>query len=500
MSGMDRHLSPAARHRILAAVCALVVGLLGALLGPRTPHLSADATGDQELAARVRALLPDDAGFRSLHVTLITPEGVTHAGLGSTDGLVPGADTRFDLASITKLFTAQLLFDSIARGEVKLGDEVSKHLPELAGSEAGTLTLDELSRHQGGIPSEPFDGPEGEYRFLLWPDCGHRSLTEFLDTAAMVQLAGRGAYAYSNEGVVLLGLALTRAAQYDSWEQLTAERLLRPLGMDHTSFASTTLAELPEQRLRGGLDNGHRLAPLLDPVEVLAGGGTWTTAADMATFAQAVISGDVPGRQGPLLAPASGESPAGSLVKHLWEMRSLGGAQVYGHGGMHLYSVTQLLIDPVAGRGVIVVANTTKDITGLAEALFTEAADPLPRPRGWSDNPAQLLPYGGVFAFFVVWSSWRWAKLRSRLAIVIRAVDLASWAAITAALGPWALLPGWLWALCAGMAAYAVVRSLQHWPGVSSLPPCRRWYFGLRLPLCLAWAALAALLLLPKWG
>lgn len=56
------------------------------------------------------------------------------------------------------------------------------------------------------------------------------------------------------------------------------------------------------------------------------------------------------------------------------------------------------------------------------------------------------------------------------------------------------------WAVCTALAAYAVARSLQRWPKLSSLPPRHRWYFWLRLPLCLAWAALATLLLLPKWG
>ena len=48
--------------RGVALLVAVAAAVLAVVAGPRTPHIDGNTSGDADLAARVRSLLPDDAG------------------------------------------------------------------------------------------------------------------------------------------------------------------------------------------------------------------------------------------------------------------------------------------------------------------------------------------------------------------------------------------------------------------------------------------------------
>src|SRR3712207_3855807 len=78
---------------------------------------------------------------------LLTPDGA------ATEG---DADARFEIGSITKVFTGVLLAEASLRGEVALEDPLSRHLPSLGlrwGEREPTLL--ELATHRSGLPNAP---------------------------------------------------------------------------------------------------------------------------------------------------------------------------------------------------------------------------------------------------------------------------------------------------------------------------------------------------------
>src|SRR5712691_1911073 len=116
---------------------------------------------DEEL----RQLLADqiDVQHKSVGmvVGIITPEGrrvVSHGSTSRHDGRPVGGDTAFEIASVTKVFTALLLAEMVERGEVTLADPLAEFLPDdvhVPQRKGRQITLLDLATHTAGLPPQP---------------------------------------------------------------------------------------------------------------------------------------------------------------------------------------------------------------------------------------------------------------------------------------------------------------------------------------------------------
>ena len=71
--------------------------------------------------------------------------------------------TIFDLASLKVMATAPVLVEHATRGAFSLLDPVERHLPEMAGSEAGRTPIHRLLTHTAGfVPDNPLPDYAGE--------------------------------------------------------------------------------------------------------------------------------------------------------------------------------------------------------------------------------------------------------------------------------------------------------------------------------------------------
>lgn len=249
--------SALARARIILGLAVTVLSLAPA---QAVAQQHFPATEDLELMLRY---MVEDGEAPGIALGVLEPDGAvrvaTHGVASDGTPVTPG--TPFPIGEVTMTFTATLLADMVARGEVSLDDRVADYMPEgaavpsLSGYE---MTLGHLATHRSGLPAEP---PAAYDDFLL------EDLYAFLEHYELDWVPGRS-HEISTLGYGLLGHALARAAGMPLHD-LVRERILEPLGMTETGYDPGV-----GSALRGGtglrssaLDMAAYLAANAGPVE-----------------------------------------------------------------------------------------------------------------------------------------------------------------------------------------------------------------------------------------
>ena len=136
-------------------------------------------------------------------------------------------DTIFDMASVSKTFTATLLLKSVERGLLQLGQNVKSLLPEAEHSPVGGVTVRQLATHTSGLPAWK----------ALYQTKAPSALADILSTPLAAEPGTK--YAYSDLGYITLGEILARI-HGKPLSQLVNEYITAPLGMEHTGYNPAT--------------------------------------------------------------------------------------------------------------------------------------------------------------------------------------------------------------------------------------------------------------------
>ena len=199
----------------------------------------------------------------------------TAFGLADLDTRAPlTAATAFNVASMSKQFTAAALFFLIDSGKVHVTDPVRRFIPELPAYADG-ITVADLLHHTSGLRDF---GP------LL--EIAGRS-DESLDISGSLKLLARqtalnfapGAdYEYTNSDYLLVGAIVERVAGM-SLAAFAEEHLFKPLHMTNTQF----FAQMNKLRGRasGYEERGSRYRRISQPLLMSGAGGLFTSVEDL---------------------------------------------------------------------------------------------------------------------------------------------------------------------------------------------------------------------------
>lgn len=144
-------------------------------------------------------------------------------------------ETRYDLASLTKLFTAVLIMQLVEQGELELDVPVAHYLADWSDADRSTVTVRQLLIHTSGLPAV----------LRLWelPDVDAR-VRAVLTAPLEAEPAGR--FCYSCVGYLNLGLLFQAITGYHLGEGVI-DRICRPLGMASTGYRPLADGVVPEQ-------------------------------------------------------------------------------------------------------------------------------------------------------------------------------------------------------------------------------------------------------------
>jgi CubicO group peptidase (beta-lactamase class C family) len=136
-------------------------------------------------------------------------------------------ETVFDIASVSKQFTATALLLQVDAGKLALDDPVSRHLPELPAW-AGTVNVGQLMHQTSGIPD--YVGLLEAQGFSFSDRTTQEQAVRAVAAMPKLTFTPGSQFEYSNSNYLLLGEIVRRISQ-EPLPQFLAEEIFRPLGL-----------------------------------------------------------------------------------------------------------------------------------------------------------------------------------------------------------------------------------------------------------------------------
>lgn len=149
-------------------------------------------------------------------------------------------DTKFDLASMSKMFTSVAVAQLAERGKLSYSEPVGKFLPDYPNKKAAEkVTLHHLLTHTSGVV-DFLD--KKEYQSARHGGGGRfQTMQDWFSFFASDPLSFEPGEKndYSNSNFIILGALIERVTG-QSYFDYVGEHIFRPAGMSHTAFAAAT--------------------------------------------------------------------------------------------------------------------------------------------------------------------------------------------------------------------------------------------------------------------
>ncbi|MDP5150883.1 serine hydrolase domain-containing protein [Rheinheimera baltica] len=307
---------------------------------------------DQYLARWASTTLPGLAVAVVKDGELVYSKGVGLANLEYGIPITP--DTVFEVASISKQFTAFSILLLADEGRLSIDDEITKYLPEL--SDLGhKITLRQLLHHTSGLRQQGV-----LLEIAGWQSDDIATQAQALKLLSMqkdLNFTPGEMFEYSNSGYFLLAEIVSRVSG-QSFAEFTQNRIFKPLGMTNSAFPANYRAVIKNKAYSYRRTiNGFAKSVLLS--DMVGSTGLTTTVKDLAKWA---VNFEQP-KVGNLAVIQQMKTPNvfnnGETINYAFGqvIDKHRGIEAMGHGGTIAGYRTFLLRMPGEKLSVVVLAN-----------------------------------------------------------------------------------------------------------------------------------------------
>lgn len=195
-------------------------------------------------------------------------------------------NTKYRIGSISKTFTAALVFKAVEAGKIRLNQTIEKFFPSFPN--ANKITVEQLLNHSSGIHS--FTDDED---FLTWNTTA-KSEKEMLD----IIIKGDSEFEpgsqsdYSNSNYVLLTFILERTFK-KTYGELLKKYITQPLNLKNTYFGGKIELKNNESLSYKWMGGKWKIESETDMSIPLGAGGIVSTPSDLVKFSDALFGGKV---------------------------------------------------------------------------------------------------------------------------------------------------------------------------------------------------------------
>lgn len=365
-----------------------------------------EAPWEQSAQAIIEPWVSTDAPGISVAVSIdgevVFARGAGMANLEHELALTP--ESVFQVASVSKQFTAFATLLLVSEGEIGLAEDIRSYIPELAPAPQ-TITVRHLLDHTGGLREQ------GTLTAMAgWLDDDIRTREQVLEMITRqrgVNFDAGAEIEYSNTGYILLAEIVARVSKV-SFEEFATSRIFEPLGMADTRFIASRNTLIPG-RAASYYPSEDGFSNVVAAGEIMGSTGLYTSALDLLKWAENFethqVGDDFVFDQMALRSVALNGDTA--TFARGQELRPYNGLQTWSHGGRDAGYRSFVLRVPEESFALSIVSNrtdfdTAKMAFALVDAFLADApnylleADPV-----WeAASPAELASYAGNYEVY----------------------------------------------------------------------------------------------------
>lgn len=281
---------------------------------------------------------------------------VRHGGTLAFDDDTPvDGTTLFDLASVSKTYTATVLVKLIEEGRIDPRAPLGPDLLPLTAPGTDAITIEMLLTHTSGLPSECF----------VWRDLSMPAPERLVRVLAVPLASAPGAtFRYSCLGLITAGIIAERVADA-TLPDLAARYIIEPLGLKNTCYGPVDSGRAAATEDESYIGRGLVRGEVHDELNWFLGGkvgnaGLFSTASDVLRFAESFLEGS-------LLEPDSLHLMTTNVLKpehgaefgHGYGLRindrnAFGRVPAFGHTG---FTGTLWMVSPEHGLVSVILTN-----------------------------------------------------------------------------------------------------------------------------------------------
>ena len=270
-------------------------------------------------------------------------------------------ETKFNLGSMNKMFTAVAIAQLAQAGKLKFDDTIARHLPDYPNKPvAEKVTIHQLLTHTSGMAS-------------YWGEKFAAQRTHLTTVPAHLPLFANEPlsftpgekFQYSNSGYMLLGAIIEKVSGRSYYDYLR-ERIFAPAGMNETGFYNAN-GDNPDVAIgytrmgpNGERHEGER--PHTDLREIRGGpaGGGYSTVGDLLKFHLALRSSKLLDEEHTRIVTTGKVDGAGPIGKYGYGFgdKIFAGKHIVGHNGGFPGTAANLDMFPELGYTAVILMNT----------------------------------------------------------------------------------------------------------------------------------------------
>jgi CubicO group peptidase (beta-lactamase class C family) len=302
-------------------------------------------------------------------------------------------ETRFDIGSVSKTFTAALVLQLQDRGKVRLDSPICNYLSDCPDAWKA-VSIRQLLNHTSGILNYT-DLPD-QYEMRALASFMPNAMTRI--RAMPLQFRPGDRFSYSNTGYKLLHDIVERVTGLP-YSQILKDQILNPLRLSDTGFLEVRgVRHLIVKELATGYTDGVGPLEVAPWVHTSYGGGMFGTARDMCAWGSGLLDHRVLSQQ----ALQDSFTPGKGNYGYGWFAYNRAAHPFVTHGGnipgfaanLTLYPADEVVIAVVSNLDTAPTVRVQEDI---ARIVFGDHYDPLPVWHAITIDPRRFDDYVGRY-------------------------------------------------------------------------------------------------------